>query len=577
MPVYSKIALVSLGIAAATADPAAYNRRLGVSSIVSSIASPFSAGIDALKDAPVLTLINAAVDIASTAFGTTTLTVDSDDSRFNETVFNTDNYLKPQLEFFIAGLQKDNGVAMREWYLKGTGAAEIRSGIQRPSGPNTKMLLGYDDVRTALQSWEEKITSGDLERKNELGIQILNPSLWPEAPGGIKTIGLGQSNPNHAFVRPLLAESLDKGAREGSCDGSTCWNDAYLEKMAKEFFDGREEFQSSDAKWWTTIVLHKIHLDLDIDEAAARRFAEYMNKMIILIPLTDNILELKIINNVLSVKDTQDKKAGYLTTFKNAIRKKYADRDFVKNNDVAKIELLASVYLDSLQFAGGLSVPTVLGYILALTHMAEGNKHESLRGQELSMSNYEWIMWETLRKYAPVAGVPFWTSRKGLNVPDGADWDHIIPNVAAALDDATVFENPGEFKNRGIRKYHEAMMKTDDIENAGMGWAGPAIAKNANGEFDTGAPHSHNCPAQDLSFRLMKAFIREFVKQGPWKAANADDVAVSGYKPDNVSLLKKGLKHNTGCSFMPKCRDGFSWVKTSWCWWGGRDYTCEVL
>ena len=60
--------------------------------------------------------------------------------------------------------------------------------------------------------------------------------------------------------------------------------------------------------------------------------------------------------------------------------------------------------------------------------------------------------------------------RKGSNVPGGVDWDHIIPNVAAALDDATVFENPGEFKNRGIRKYHEAMMKTGDIENAGMAW-----------------------------------------------------------------------------------------------------------
>ena len=168
MPVYSKIALVSLGIAAATADPAAHNRRLGVSSIVSSIVSPFAAGIDALKDAAVPTLINGAVGIVNTAFGTTTLTVDSDDSRFDETVFNTDNYLKPQLEFFLAGLKKDNGVAMREWYLKGTGAAEIRSGIQRPSGPNTTMLLGYHDVRTALQSWDEKITSGDLERKNEL-------------------------------------------------------------------------------------------------------------------------------------------------------------------------------------------------------------------------------------------------------------------------------------------------------------------------------------------------------------------------------------------------------------------------
>ena len=576
MVAWSKTIMVSAAVIAASlssgeAATAESKRRLGVSSFISGLVAPFTGGIDNLKESAVEGIKDLGVDFLSWYFGDTDLVIDPNDPRFDDTIFTTDNYYGEQLDFLLAGLKSDNGQAMQDWYLQGTGASEIRSGLVRNGpGPNTKMFLSYNGVKAALEEYGDRIEADTLERKNELGIQILNGNLWPETPGGVKTIGLGQTKENHAFVRPLLAKALDKGTGS-SCDGSTCWNDAWLTSKAKAFFNGKTEFHTSDIKWFTTQILHKLHLNMDLNEADARRFADYMSKMIILIPLSDSMLNDSILESVLSIKDTKDKKAGYLTACKNAIYQKYASEDFVKNNDVEKIELLASVYLDSLQFAGGLSVPTVLSYMLALTQMSDSNKHASLKGQRLSLNNFEWIMWETLRKYAPVAGVPSWIPS------NGNDWQHVIPNVAAALTDADVFENPMQFKNRGIAKYHQTMMKNGDVPNAGIGWAGPAIHKNSNGEFDTAAPHSHNCPAQDLSFRLMKAFVKEFVNAGPWSAVDADDISVTAYSASGFKLLKTGMSYNTSYSYKPSCKEGYSWVSTRWKWWGQRSWTCKVL
>ena len=126
-------------------------------------------------------------------FGKIAICVDPNDERFDDTIFTVDNYIRPQLDFLLAALQADNNKSYLDWFLKGTGSSYIKSGIKRDVGPNSYLLLGFDDVKETLESWDDRINSGDMERKNELGIQILENSLWPENPGGRMTIGLGQS------------------------------------------------------------------------------------------------------------------------------------------------------------------------------------------------------------------------------------------------------------------------------------------------------------------------------------------------------------------------------------------------
>lgn len=386
-------------------------------------------------------------------------------------------------------------------------------------------------------------------------MQVLGSGAWPEAPGGLKSIGLGQTKANHAFVRPYLAAALDQGR----------WSDEWLLQTANVFFSKRDKFESSDVSPWATKVLHEIHLDLALDDAQAREFAEYMGQIIRLIPFPAGTLKNTLVETVLSAQETLAKKVVYLETFKSAIRTKYAGEDFVISNDALKIDLLASVMLDSLQFAGGISVPTVITTVLGLTHMAMGNRHESLKGLRISNSNYEWILWETLRRYAPVAGVPSWEKQN-----DGS-FKHVVPNIVTALRDSSIFDMPLEFKDRGADVYESKLKST------GMPWAGPATQKFSDGTADTAAPHSHNCPAQDLSFRMMKAFFTAFMARGDWTAVKDESITVTDYGVSSFTLVRRGATHSTGCSFWPACEDGYSWVSTRWCdWWGRRDWTCQV-
>jgi len=483
--------------------------------------------------------------------------VDSPPITMLGTDFTLNNYQNDMLDFLRAGQTNDNGKAMTQWYLRGTGETEVKPGVVRPGpGPNTKTYLAFEDVERLLSQYPTKIANGTLERQNELGMQVLGDGAWPEAPGGIKSIALGQTRVNHAFVRPYLANTLDNGG----------WTDDWLRQRADAFFSDRDEFQNSDVNWWVAQLLHKIHVDVDLIDSEAKEFADYMSSIILLIPFPESTLDSFLVRNALSVEDILAKKAEYLESLKIAIKAKYVDEEFVIKGDDAKLDLLASVMLDSLQFAGGISVPTALNYVIALTHMASENRHDALKHITLSTDNYEWILWETLRRYAPVAGVPSWEKRDG-------SFKHVIPNLAVALRDSSIFDSPLDFKQRKQATY-------DRLRSTGMPWAGPAVQNYVGGSPDTSAPHSHNCPAQDLSFRIMKAFLEAFIAKGGslgWAAVESDSILVNDYGPSAVSLLRRGLSKQSGCQFFPSCPDGYSRVSTAWCGWARRDYTCTVL
>lgn len=481
-----------------------------------------------------------------------------------DTTFTNDNYQREQLEFLRAGMRADDGVAFQEWYLEGTGQSQIVPGVVRQGpGPNTTTHLGYDDVKLLLENFGDKIEQGKLQRGNELGMQILGDGAWPEAPGGRRSIFLGQSNENHAFLRPYFANALDKDAT---------WSDQWLKDEATSFLKDRNQIDSSDLKWWVAQLLHKIHLNMHLTEDEAKEFADYMSKIITLIPFPAEVLQNWAVEGALDAQNTLRRKEAYLEQFKAAVASKYAGEDFVVNGDNEKIELLASAFLDSVQFAGGVSVPTVIQYVLALTHMADASRPSDLQGLTLSSENYLWILMETLRKFAPVAGVPFW------EMQDDGSFKHVVPNVAQALMDSSVFENPLTFKNRGMEKYQSTIIE------AGMPWAGPAIHSLANGSFDTAAPHSHNCPGQQLSLKIMKAVIEAFIERGAvqlggssgWSAVDSSAISVTGYSASAFTLLKRGHSHTTGCAIFPSCNAGYAWVSTQYCSWGRRDWTCKV-
>merc|ERR1711879_669277 len=89
---------------------------------------------------------------------------------------------------------------------------------------------------------------------------------------------------------------------------------------------------------------------------------------------------------------------------------------------------------------------------------------------------------------------------------------------------------------------------------------------------DTAAAHSHNCPAQHLSFRMMNVFLESFIERGGalgWTAVDGA-ISVNAYGASSFTLLKRGHTQTTDCEYAPSCEAGYSWVSTSWCSWGRR-------
>ena len=71
---------------------------------------------------------------------------------------------------------------------------------------------------------------------------------------------------------------------------------------------------------------------------------------------------------------------------------------------------------------------------------------------------------------------------------------------------------PEEFILRPLEQYHKF----------GIGFAEPAAAPH------NGSPHSHNCPAKDLAFATITAFLRAFVRT----AARVEGGHLALWKPE---------------------------------------------
>lgn len=130
-------------------------------------------------------------------------------------------------------------------------------------------------------------------------------------------------------------------------------------------------------------------------------------------------------------------------------------------------------------------------------------------------------MWETLRRYAPVAGFPRWITND-----DGDTWEHQIPNCSMALLDPTVFPEPLEFI------LGRPGLNAQDWSRS-INWADPAIVNN-----DTCHPDSHCCPGKELSQEIIIAFMQEFVAAGPWETD--DTISINSLKASPFILRKTG-------------------------------------
>ena len=142
---------------------------------------------------------------------------------------------------------------------------------------------------------------------------------------------------------------------------------------------------------------------------------------------------------------------------------------------------------------------------------------------ELTDGNIEPFVYETVRRFPPVAGVPSWDRRTNTHT--------VIDLHTASLDDAAWGDGDADgamaFKLRPLHEYHAKH----------VGWANQALERAKNG-----APFSRACPAKDMSVSIMCAFLRAFVKSGGmrrWRLGGGQtprDIKITAYSATAVQL-----------------------------------------
>jgi len=419
------------------------------------------------------------------------------------------NYYLPQLRYVLAGQTDDT--AWTSWYSDMASREEPMVG--KGPGPNTRTYYSWQAVKTRLEDFVVRIRANTVRRHNELGMTILSAAMWADT--GTAVTGL--TNSDHGVVRPYLGAALDhaEGAWDKNCDGSVCWNEAWLRRTFKERFAGLESFSRDDLLWIIGAVLHKVHLNLEFPDDLIKDWAAFQRQLVKVVPFGRNWFW----DLVLGSQKVLTAKREYEERYKEAIKIKWPDDPWEERP--AKLAVLSSVMLDSLTLFGGNAMLSALDFLLALMFM-EGEPGRSIRPLNLDsdaqMNNF---IWETLRRYPPVTAVPRWVTSDGETT-----WKHEILSLYQALHDPSQFQEPLVYRLGRPGLNHED-------SSLSVGWADFAMVNE-----DVSDPDSHSCPAKQLSFRMFAAFLQEFEAAGPWEA---DDTAImlTSFGSSGFTLRKK--------------------------------------
>lgn len=332
----------------------------------------------------------------------------------------------------------------------------------------------------------------------------------------------GYSRKKHAFVRPLVAQAFDGGWSKGKCDGSKCWNEDYLSQTFRARYAKMDKISSGDFGWIFSVVLHKVALNLDISDEYAKELMKMQRAVLLVMAWPD-----QFVRNNFFIKHIFDKvlksKAKYMEKIKKAVKKKWAKEYWI--NDKDSLTLASSALLDAILIGGGIPTPAAVKTILALT-LTNVDRWPALKNVDLTDDNVLLdVIWETLRRYAPIGAAPFWVH----NSQTGS-WDHVITSMYKAYMDPTKFPNPHDFK-LGRPGLNHADHKLS------IGWADFALHKGMNN-----APNSRACPGKKLSFQVMKAMVQEIAK-GSWVVVDPN-IKMNLYTPSPFALVRETSSKN---------------------------------
>ena len=428
-------------------------------------------------------------------------------------------YNATMISFLIAGLKSDIG--LRDWFLS---KANEDGEWDGPEDSNCTTYMDHDDVVEKLSELPRKFgtnnTNGLAERQNNLGFQKLNGVIWEELDNPV--IGLGQTQENHAFVRPYIEKLVGVNGK---------WDRNMIVEYVNDFFHNKSKFSTSDFQIWTTIVLHKIHLNMEITWEEGISFMEMQGKLLRTIPFEEELINNSVMRAVTGINDTLKMKRVWINRYVRAIHEIFRETQFISNR---RVILLASNIMDSILFAGGQSVPSVLTRCVTLLY-SKWLYDKLGEDFKLSVNNLHNYVMEVIRYFPPVSGFVY----KNRSFGNGPSNSVYLCLHTAQCDKKVWGEDAHEFKLRPMSDYDLNM----------VGWADRAIGY---GEYKN---NSRACPGKDLSLVMITEMIAGFIRttipgnsgiEGGYSfdstrwISDTDpaDVPVKGYDTASITLTK---------------------------------------
>eukprot|EP00442_Polarella_glacialis_P026916 CAMPEP_0115083950 /NCGR_PEP_ID=MMETSP0227-20121206/20929_1 /TAXON_ID=89957 /ORGANISM="Polarella glacialis, Strain CCMP 1383" /LENGTH=430 /DNA_ID=CAMNT_0002472583 /DNA_START=86 /DNA_END=1378 /DNA_ORIENTATION=- len=373
------------------------------------------------------------------------------------------------------------------------------------NGLGGNMFTRFSDVKARLVDLDDSLRKGDAVRHNWLGPVMLASDVMVDG-----TFALGLPYSNHSVARPWLDTSLWGASKK--------WDDAAIARAAEKFLAGRKSLSLPAAtKEFAVSVLASEWIGLKVPEEldAADFVKTYQELRLNIGIIPEWVLALPGMSYLTA--GIQARNAEFVKRMTGALARKHPEI-----TDEKKRAFLAAVALDSITFAGGLSV----GEIGAKVVGALANKLGDLGkdGFELTEQNVDQVILETIRLYPAVANIAY--ERVKPFVGDGGELDVVGREVLAigpVLHDPELWgPDAMDFKLRGADAYQ-------------------AEHSIAFGELNP----QRNCPGKGIALAMLRHFVlalskrRWQVKPGMLAKLAGTEVLFHGYavEPFEVELL----------------------------------------
>jgi len=395
------------------------------------------------------------------------------------------------------GVAEDqSGLGSLQWCLEPTtfGEDDLLGLGPVPNGAST---YGYSDTRTILSNFGDRIARFQAFKRNQLGNNVLDPWPWTNAEPALAYTGIALGFPTmvHARVRPMLDAVFGSAAVSRSFDT--------IQARTELFLNGSSVSFDKPLYIWSNFLLTYAGTGKELSDEENSDFYDLC--------LDGSLLEASAIaltpafpalGPLLWPPEKRAAMNALLAEWKPLLKEQFPQ--FYYQSETTW-DYLTSGVLDSLAFAGGLSIPQSVQYAMIVLYSnvpiyttdEDGNLNDEPTPGYLFPLNSDNVLTfyhEVVRLFPPVGGVGSTSSHQGfMSMPD------ILFAQTDTLDEAGFGPTAADFVIRPLSVYHEKS----------LGWAGPAMANGS-----TANPNSRNCPGTDLSITLGTALLQEFVKTG---------------------------------------------------------------